>query len=94
MANETFEKALKIVQALPPQDQRRLRQWIEEHEQKRISQSVNDETKPASHSEREMRWLAEHEAEYAGQWIAWTVIVYSVMAPTHMRCGMRRGPPG
>jgi len=70
MANETFEKVLAVVRALPPQDQRRLRQWLEEQEQKQISQSVNGETKPASHREREMRWLSEHRGEYIGQWVA------------------------
>lgn len=70
MTNVTFENVLKVVQALPPQDQRRLRQWLDEQEQQQSSQSSNGETKPTSYREREMRWLAEHEAEYVGQWIA------------------------
>jgi len=70
MANETFEEALKIVQALPPQDQRRLRQWLDEQEHKAVGQETNGENQPASFREREMRWISEHQTEYAEQWVA------------------------
>ena len=54
------------MEALPPEDQQRLRQWLEE-KQKLASQTANGASSAGSFREREMRWLAEHEAEYAGQ---------------------------
>lgn len=69
MENVTYEQALTVVEALPPEDQQRLRQWLED-KQKLANQTTNGASSTGSFREREMRWLAEHEVEYAGQWIA------------------------
>ncbi|MCG3161997.1 MAG: hypothetical protein JMDDDDMK_03225 [Acidobacteria bacterium] len=70
MTSVTFEQALKVVQSLPVEDKQRLRQWLVEEERKLAEQNGADARKSALHREREMRWLAEHEAAYAGQWLA------------------------
>ena len=70
MTGSTFEQALAIVQSLPLEDKQRLRQWLIEEELKLAVQSGADGAQSALHREREMQWLTEHEAEYAGQWLA------------------------
>jgi len=69
MADVTFEKVLDVVRLLPAEEPRRLRKWLAEEEQKRASQTDNSVSQPARR-EREMRWLREHEAQFAGQWLA------------------------
>ena len=69
MENATYEQALSVVQALPPEDQQRLWQWLEE-KQKLATQPVNGANRPDSLREREMRWLSEHRREHIGQWVA------------------------
>jgi len=69
MENVPYEQALAVVQALPPEDQQRLRQWLEE-KQKLADQTTNGADSPGSFREREMRWLSEHRGEYIGQWVA------------------------
>lgn len=54
MANATYEQALSVVQALPLEDQQRLRQWLEE-QQRAARQPVNGANRPDSFREREMR---------------------------------------
>jgi hypothetical protein len=70
MTSSTFEQALAVVQSLPLEDKQRLRQWLTEEELKLAGQNGADAIASSLHREREMRWLAEHEAEYAGQWLA------------------------
>jgi len=69
MENVTYEQALTVVQALPPEDQQRLWQWLEE-KQTPAGQATNGATSPGSFREVEMRWLSEHRREYIGQWVA------------------------
>jgi hypothetical protein len=68
MENASFEQALEVVKTLPTADKRRLQQWLAADEH--MQPSANGEIKLAYPREREMRWLSQHEAEYAGQWLA------------------------
>jgi hypothetical protein len=70
MTSSTFEQALAVVQSLPLEDKQRLRQWLIEEELKLAGQNGDDATTSALQREREMQWLAQHKAEYAGQWLA------------------------
>lgn len=70
MTSSTFEQALAVVQSLPLEDKQRLRQWLIEEELKLTRQNGAVAAPSALHREREMQWLAEHEGEYAGQWLA------------------------
>jgi hypothetical protein len=47
-----------------------LRQWLIEEELKLARQNGANGAQSALQREREMQWLTEHEAEYAGQWLA------------------------
>ena len=66
METVAYEQALSVVEALLPEDQRRLWQWLEE----KRSQPVNGAARFDSSREREMRWLSQHRSEYDGQWVA------------------------
>jgi Family of unknown function (DUF5678) len=70
MTGSTYEQALAIVQSLPLEDKQRLRQWLIEEELKLALENGSDAAHLSLHREREMQWLNEHEAEYAGQWLA------------------------
>jgi uncharacterized protein DUF5678 len=70
MTSSKFEQALAVVKSLPLEDKQRLRQWLTEEELRLAGQNGADVTPSALHREREMQWLAQHEAEYAGQWLA------------------------
>lgn len=66
MANVAYEQALEIVRALSPEELQQLLKQIEAERR----QQANGVAETTHQREREMRWLAEHEAEYAGQWLA------------------------
>jgi hypothetical protein len=70
MENASFEQALEVVKTLPAMDKRRLQQWLSEDEQTQLNANDNGGMKPAYFRESEMHWLSQHEAEYAGQWLA------------------------
>src|SRR5438128_1474678 len=69
MANVAYEQALEVVRALSPEELQQLLKQIETERCQSVP-PVNDEAETSYYREREMRWLAEHEAEYAGQWLA------------------------
>ena len=50
MENVTYEQALTMVEALPPEDQQRLRQWLE-GKQKLANQTTNGASRPGSFQE-------------------------------------------
>ena len=70
MSEVTFEDALKVVRALSLEDQDRLRQWLAEREGQHTSAQANDKVPSRDWYTHEMRWLREHQATYAGQWVA------------------------
>jgi hypothetical protein len=69
MADANFEEILKAVRSLAPEERVRLRKWLAEDERNGSNQ---DEVaaQSALRRQREMHWLSQHEAQYAGQWIA------------------------
>jgi hypothetical protein len=69
MATVAYEQALEVVRALAPEEQQRLLQQIESEHGKQL-QLANGGATIVQPRALEMRWLAEHEAEYAGQWLA------------------------
>lgn len=74
MAQISFEEALNVVRSLPYDDQQRLLKAIApEHRlteqaasaEQNVTRIINSKT-----YEAEYRWLREHAAQYAGQWVA------------------------
>jgi Family of unknown function (DUF5678) len=69
MENVTYEQALSVVQALPPEDLHRLWQGLEGN-QAPAEHATNGAIHSHSLRESEMRWLREHRSAYIGQWVA------------------------
>lgn len=65
MASADVERIIEEVRRLPPHEKRRLREALDREEQSRVRPS--DRSVDLS---RELRWIEEHRAEYAGQWVA------------------------
>lgn len=63
MDNLTYDEVLKAFRTLPLEEQKRLLAKILEEETSANKGNGN-------RFECEMRWLNEHKAQYAGQWVA------------------------
>jgi hypothetical protein len=72
MMNSSFDEALQAVRSLPPVERRRLLEIIAEEEQagRRGESQETARRLPQKSYELEYKWLREHRAEYAGQWVA------------------------
>jgi len=75
----TLKQMIEAARALPPEDRRRLRQWLQEEEQQdaaRKQPAVASTPRSAETVEQQierfrkaMKWIDEHRAEYLGQWV-------------------------
>ena len=65
VASADVERIIEEARRLPPDEKRRLREALDREEQSRARPS--DRSVDLS---RELRWIGEHRAEYAGQWVA------------------------
>lgn len=65
MVSADVERIINEVRRLPPDERRRLRAALDHEERAKIQPS--DRSVDLS---RELRWIDEHRAEYAGQWVA------------------------
>jgi uncharacterized membrane protein YcgQ (UPF0703/DUF1980 family) len=72
MADTTFTEMIEAARTLPPEDQRRLRQWLEEQERQEAEQQQRQETvrQQVEEFQKAMQWIREHRHEYMGQWVA------------------------
>ena len=76
----TLKQVIEAASALPPEDRRQLRKWLQEQEQQdAIQKRQPAETVPPRTAEtveqqlerfrKAMEWIDEHRAEYLGQWV-------------------------
>jgi len=88
MSSLTAENILTLIEQLPPSEQARLRQLMDERQRVQPQPESlpagpeNHQPKepppekplrpirPMPDSTREMRWIATHQREYVGQWVA------------------------
>ena len=71
MAETTIETILKQISQLSIDQQRKLRQLLEQQDPPRgFPLDKRVPPKPVPDSKREMKWLREHAREYANQWVA------------------------
>lgn len=76
----TLKQMIEAARPLPPEDRRRLRQWLQEQEQQDAApQQPAENAKPPQAETVEqqierfrkaMKWIDEHRTEYLGQWVA------------------------
>lgn len=65
VASADVEKIIEEARRLPPDDKRRLREALDREEQSHARPNGR-----AVDLSRELRWIEEHRAEYAGEWVA------------------------
>lgn len=81
----TFEQTIETIKAMPLADRQRLQQWLREQEQHDVVEKPSQATEETGNAlpratetvEQQLerfhqarKWLAEHRAEYPGQWVA------------------------
>ena len=68
----TFEQAIEVIRQLPPPEREKVRDWIDEENQK--SSDEEDKQKKLKRRQerfrRSMNWIHEHREEFDGQWVA------------------------
>lgn len=68
----TIEQAIEIIRQLPPPDREKVRDWIDEENQKELDEK---EAKKAESKDEQkkfqlaMKWLDENRQKYSGQWV-------------------------
>lgn len=65
MASADVERIIEEARRLPPDEKRRLREALDREDQAKVQPSDREVD-----LSRELRWIEEHRAEYAGQWVA------------------------
>ena len=68
----TFEQAIEIVRQLPPPEREKVRDWIDEENQ-RDSFGEDKQEKLKRQQEKfrhSMEWIQAHREEFDGQWVA------------------------
>ena len=68
----TLEQIIEAARALPPEDRRRLREWIEDQERKAAESQQRQYalTRQTERFQKAMKWIDENRARYLGQWVA------------------------
>jgi len=66
-----FEQAIEIIKTLPPEDFRRLDEWIEERKRKDEQSQAKDARLKyqIERYKKARKWLDEHSAEYMNKWV-------------------------
>jgi hypothetical protein len=72
MSQVTVENILQQIIQLPPEEQQRLRQLLEQPLALAAKAPRDRRVAPVALPDQQgaQRWLAEHQHEYAGQWVA------------------------
>jgi hypothetical protein len=68
----TLEQVMEAARALPIEERRLLRQWLEEQEREpeQWRQREEEVRQQSERFRRAMRWIDENRAQYLGQWVA------------------------
>lgn len=68
----SLEQMIEAAKRLPPQDRRSLQQWLEQQERLDVEeqQKATRLQQELEQYQRAKQWIAEHRAEYLGQWVA------------------------
>ncbi|MCY7348892.1 MAG: DUF5678 domain-containing protein [Pyrinomonadaceae bacterium] len=66
-----FEQAIEIIKTLPPEDFRRLDEWIEERKREERQAQVKEQTLKAELEiyKKARKWINENSEKYMNQWV-------------------------
>ena len=72
MIQTKLEQIIETINALPPEDLRRLREWLEQKERQAADQELHQAQleKVAEDFRKAMAWLEENRSRFLGQWVA------------------------
>lgn len=72
MIQTKLEQIIEAADALPPEDLRRLREWLEQKEREAVEQEHRQAEleKEAEDFRKARAWLEENRSQYLGQWVA------------------------
>lgn len=65
--NSRFDQIIKSIEQLPPAEQERIRQWLED---KGTTNGGHASQAQADRSAKSLEWLHENREQYSGQWVA------------------------
>ena len=67
-----LEKVIEAAKLLPPEERRSLQEWLAQQEQSDLEAQQRNARLQEEQAQyrRAKRWIAEHRAEYLGQWVA------------------------
>jgi Family of unknown function (DUF5678) len=68
----TLEHIIEAAKTLPPEDRRRLQEWLIEQERLDANEQPHEGTlrQEIEKYHQAKKWIAEHRTEYLGQWVA------------------------
>ena len=68
----TIEQAIEIIRQLPPPEQAKVRDWIDEENQKNSFGEDKQEKlkRQQARFQRSMEWIQANREEFDGQWVA------------------------
>lgn len=72
MIQSKLEQIIEAAEALPPEELRHLRQWLEQKERQAADQEHHQAQleKEAEDFRKAMAWLEENRSQFLGQWVA------------------------
>ncbi len=66
----TVENAIEIIRQLPPPDREKVRDWIDEENQKELTEAKRDELERKNQKfKRALQWIEENKEEYDGKFV-------------------------
>ena len=66
----TLENAIEIIRQLPPPDREKLRDWIDEENQKELTEAKKNELERKNQKfKRALQWIEENKEEYDGKFV-------------------------
>ena len=71
MSEAMLEQLIEAARALPPDERKRLREWLEEQEREaaREQQKKEEFQQEQERFQKSLAWIKENRSEYIGQWV-------------------------
>ncbi len=71
MSETNLEQVIAAARALPLEERRRLREWLQEQESSEQGDESHQEAvrQQVEKFQQAMRWIDQHRAQYLGQWV-------------------------
>ena len=68
--NPTYEQAIEVIRQLPPPERAKVRDWIDDENQKNVKPGDEKSKRDEEKFRLAMKWIDENRVEFDGQWVA------------------------